>query len=62
MALNGEGRKRFIAAYERRMDTLVTHPVFGYSVSYKRVLELQARLLWRYLNGEIKTYPAFLAR
>lgn len=62
VALNGEGRKRFIAAYERRMDTLVTHPVFGYSVSYKRVLELQARLLWRYLNGEIKTYPAFLAR
>lgn len=62
VALDGEGRKKFLATYERRMDTLVTHPVLGYSISYRRVLELQARLLGRYLNGEIKTYPAFLVR
>jgi CRISPR/Cas system-associated endonuclease Cas1 len=55
-------RKRFILAYERRMDHLVTHPVFGYRISYRRVLEVQARLLGRLLLGEITEYPAFRTR
>ena len=61
-ALKTPGRKRFIEAYERRMDQLVTHPVFGYRLSYRRILELQARLLGRVLLGEIETYPAFRTR
>lgn len=61
-ALTNDGRKRFIQAYERRMDQLVTHPVFGYRVSYRRVLEVQARLLGRHLLGEIDEYPAFRTR
>lgn len=61
-ALTSEGRKRFILAYERRMDQSVTHPVFGYSISYRRVLEVQARLLGRRLTGEIDDYPAFRTR
>jgi len=44
-ALTTKGRRSVIEAYERRLDTLVEHPVFGYTVSYKRVLEVQARLL-----------------
>jgi CRISPR-associated protein Cas1 len=44
------------------MDTLVTHPVFDYRVSYRRVLEIQARLLARHVNGEIPTYPGFETR
>ena len=55
-------RKRFILAFERRMDQLVTHPVFDYRISYRRVLEVQARLLSRYLLGEIKFYPEFRVR
>ena len=35
------------------MDSLVTHPIFGYSLSYRRLLEVQARLLGRFLLGEI---------
>ena len=35
------------------MDTLVTHPIFGYRVNYRRVLEIQARLLARVLTGEL---------
>ncbi len=44
------------------MDELVTHPVFGYRVSYRRVLEVQARLLGRFLSGEIPAYPGFHTR
>jgi CRISPR-associated protein Cas1 len=56
------GRTRFLKAYERRMDELVTHPVFGYRISYRRVLEVQVRLLGRHLAGEIPEYPAFQTR
>jgi CRISPR-associated protein Cas1 len=61
-AMSGPGRRKFIEAYERRMDQLVTHPVFGYRLSYRRVLEVQARLLARVLTGEIAEYPAFRTR
>jgi CRISPR-associated endonuclease Cas1/CRISPR-associated protein Cas4 len=60
--LTDAGRRKFIAAYERRMDHLVTHPVFGYRISYRRVLEVQARLLGRHLLGEIDEFPAFEVR
>lgn len=62
VALTDGGRKATIRAFERRMDTLVTHPLFGYSISYRRILEVQARLLGRHLLGELKKYPAFAAR
>jgi CRISPR-associated protein Cas1 len=61
-AFTAEGRQRFIQTYERRMGQEIAHPVFGYQISYRRVLEVQARLLGRYLLGEIPDYPAFLTR
>jgi CRISPR-associated protein Cas1 len=62
VALSPQGRKAFFRAYELRMDSLVTHPIFGYRVSYRRLLEIQARLLARYLGGEIPEYPVFVTR
>jgi len=62
VALDGDGRKRFIAAFERRLGHEVTHPLFGYRVSYRRLLELQARLFGRYLLGELDEYPNFVTR
>lgn len=62
VALRPAGRRRFLLAYERRMDQLVTHPVFGYRVSYRRVFEVQARLFGRFLLGEIPSYPQFRTR
>jgi CRISPR-associated protein Cas1 len=61
-ALNAAARRRFVLAYERRMDQLVTHPVFGYRLSYRRVLEVQARLFGRLLLGEIQEYTPFRTR
>lgn len=61
-SLTDSGRKAVLRAYERRVDDLVTHPRFGYQVSYRRVLEIQARLLGRALAGEIPEYVAFETR
>jgi CRISPR-associated exonuclease Cas4/CRISPR-associated protein Cas1 len=60
--LKPHARRAFIAAYERRLDQEVTHPVFGYRVSMRRLLEVQARLLARHLVGEIDEYPHYLVR
>ncbi|MFB3776511.1 MAG: CRISPR-associated endonuclease Cas1 [Bryobacteraceae bacterium] len=62
VSLTAEGRKGFFRAYELRMDTMVTHPLFDYRVSYRRLLEIQARLLGRVLEGEIGEYPVFVTR
>jgi CRISPR-associated protein Cas1 len=62
VALTPTGRKAFFRAYELRMDTLVTHPFFEYRVSYRRLLEIQARLLARVLEGEVAEYPVFVTR
>ncbi|MBC7818553.1 MAG: CRISPR-associated endonuclease Cas1 [Planctomycetaceae bacterium] len=62
VALTPDGRKAFYRAYEQRMDTLVTHPLFGYRVTYRRVLEIQTRLLARRITGEIRDYPPFITR
>jgi len=60
--LNPEGRKRFIATFVRRLATEVTHPLLGYRVTYRQLLELQGRLLGRHLLGEIPEYPNFTSR
>ena len=62
VALTPAGRKGFFRAYELRMDSLVTHPLFEYRVSYRRLLEIQARLLARVIEGEISSYPVFVTR
>lgn len=62
VALRPDGRKRFIAAFERRLGHEITHPLFGYRASYRRIMELQARLLGRHLLGELEEYPNFTTR
>jgi len=52
-ALTSAGRKAFFNAYGRRMDTEVTHPVFDYRLSYRRMLVLHARMIAAWLLGEI---------
>jgi len=61
-ALTPKGRRALIAAYERRLDAQVTHPLFGYTITYRRVLEVQARLLSRYLTGDLADYRPFVTR
>lgn len=62
VSMTDSGRKAFIRAYEQRMDQLVTHPLFDYRVSYRRLLEIQTRLLARVVSGELAEYPVFVTR
>ena len=60
--LTPAGRKKFFFAYEQRMTGLLTHPLFDYKVSYRRALELQARILAKTLTGEIPEYVPLTTR
>lgn len=62
VALTEAGRKAVIGAFERRMEQEITHPIFGYKISYRRILEVQARLLSRAVLGELAEYPGFCTR
>ena len=62
VVMSHTGRKHFLLAYEKRMDSVVTHPLFGYRVSYRRLLEIHTRLLARRLTGEIAELPIFQTR
>jgi CRISPR-associated protein Cas1 len=61
-SLTSEGRRRVIRAFEARMDVLIRHPIFGYQVSYRRVIEIQARLLARVISGDLAEYRPFVTR
>jgi CRISPR-associated protein Cas1 len=61
-ALNERGRRRFWEAWFRRLDTEVSHPEFGYKMSYRRMFEVQARQLWRFVRGDAATYHGFTTR
>ncbi len=56
------GRKAFFTAYEQRKATVVTHPVYGYRMSYSRMLEVQARMLAAYVRGTVPAYTGFTVR
>ena len=44
------------------MDTLVTHPLSNTGCRYRRMLEVQARLLAQYIEGSVPEYPVFVTR
>ena len=60
--LTTQGRKLFLQQFEARLNTEIQHPEFGYKASYRRCLELQARLLAKYLLGEVPVYRPFQVR
>ena len=54
--LRDEGRRSITAAFERRLDHSITHPVFGYSATWRRVLEIQARMILGVIDGSQSRY------
>jgi len=58
--LSDGGRKCFLQAFERKMSDEFKHPVFGYRCTYRRAIELQARLLARHLQEGILYQPLVL--
>jgi CRISPR-associated exonuclease Cas4/CRISPR-associated protein Cas1 len=57
-----KARRALLSAYERRLAQEVTHTLFGYRVSMRRLIEVQCRLFARHLDGELKTMPHFTPR
>jgi CRISP-associated protein Cas1 len=53
-------RKVFLLAFERKLSDEFTHPVFGYRCTYRRSIELQARLLARHLQEGVVYKPLVL--
>ena len=60
--LTSQGRRKLIAAYERRLDQETTHPAFGYQLSMRRTIHVQARLFARWLLREFTDYPHYVPR
>lgn len=60
--LTTDGRKAVLAAYERRLESKLTHPVFGYRISYRRVFDVQARILAAAMLGELPDYVPLTTR
>jgi len=62
VGMKEKARKAVIRSYERRMEQLVTHPIFDYRVSYRRILEIEARSIARFITGELDLYTPFMTR
>lgn len=60
--LTTEGRKLVLAAYQRRKQEEVPHPLLKDPVPLGLAPHLQARLLARHLRGDLAVYPPFLSR
>lgn len=60
--MSEKGRKAFFQAYRNRINEEITHPIFGYKVSYRRIIELQARFIAKVLTGEFENYHPFVVR
>ena len=55
-------KRLFLQKFEDRMQEVISHPVFEYKVTYRRCIELQARLLAKYVTGEVPQYTPFVVR
>jgi len=60
--LTDEGRKTFLRLYEQKKQSKFKHPVMGRQCTYQEAFELQARLLAKYLMGEIEKYPPLVLK
>lgn len=62
VTLERAGLRKFMQQYSARLQTEVFHPLAGKPLSYQKCLEVQARQLRRVIEGELETYPGFLAK
>ncbi|WP_261969373.1 CRISPR-associated endonuclease Cas1 [Prosthecodimorpha staleyi] len=60
--LKPKARRALVQAYERRLDQETTHPVFGYQIAMRRLIQVQARLFAKFVAGEIPRYPHYVPR
>ncbi|MDF5725273.1 MAG: type I-D CRISPR-associated endonuclease Cas1d [Rhizonema sp. PD37] len=62
VSLTPEGRKIFLRLYAQKKLSEFKHPVLGRKCTYQEAFELQARLIAKYLMGEIEKYPPLVLK
>lgn len=60
--LRDVGRKALVTAYERRVTQQFRHPIFGYQVTWRRAIEVQARMVLGVLDGTQPIYKGIRIR
>lgn len=60
--LTERGRKALIATYERRVSSEFRHPSFDYQVTWRRAMEIQARMFLGIVAGTIDRYEPIVMR
>ncbi|MFM6119089.1 MAG: CRISPR-associated endonuclease Cas1, partial [Sphaerospermopsis kisseleviana] len=58
--LKDNAKKTFLQAFDKKMNDEFKHPVFDYRCTYRRGIELQARLLSRHLQEGVPYKPLSL--
>ncbi|PAX59904.1 type I-D CRISPR-associated endonuclease Cas1d [Brunnivagina elsteri] len=62
VSLTKEKLHDFLKLYQQRKLDKITHPVLGIKKTYQEIFEIQARLLGKYLMGEIDKYPPLVMK
>ncbi|MBD2313010.1 type I-D CRISPR-associated endonuclease Cas1 [Desertifilum sp. FACHB-1129] len=62
VSLTPDGLKIFLRMYEEKKQSKFKHPVMGRQCTYQEAFEIQARLLAKYLMGEIDQYPPLVKK
>lgn len=57
-----DGKRRFIQAFEERIETTIRHPVTQEQMTYRRVFEIQTRLMARCFRDQEPDYRPFTVR
>ena len=58
--LTDDARKRFLAAWQKRKQEVITHPFLKEKLPWGLVPHAQAMLMSRYIRGDLDAYPPFL--
>ncbi len=59
VVLDDKARKQVLIAYQKRKQDELRHPFTGERVTIGLIPFLQARLLARYIRGDLDAYPPF---
>lgn len=62
LRLSDDGRKAIVRSIENRLEEEFTHPTFGYKVTWRRAIEVQARMLLGVIDGTQPSYKGIVTR
>lgn len=60
VSMDDATRKTVLIAYQKRKQEEIVHPFLNEKVSIGLLVHLQARLMARYLRGDLDAYPPFI--